>query len=114
MPKGEHPAALNVRVVSPWQWRVNVLRAEDVKDVRIRICRRERDIPWQPPLHGQRRLHNIRCPQAGAHSLDRLRSEKSGKAGGGWNVREKIRRVLDVLLLNDSVVALGRQSVRQG
>ncbi len=109
--KGKHAASRNIWIVRARQRCIDVVRPQFVQTVRIRISHRQRSMSRQLALHRHRRLHDIRRAQVRADFLNRLRSGLQSL--DRRNIGEEIRIGYHELLLNLSVVTIGRQSVRQ-
>src|ERR1019366_5735805 len=112
MPERKGAADRHVRVISPRQWRVDVLRTVQVHPVGIRVRDRESGACRQLTLQCQSRLHNIGGAQAGTHCLAGLIPQRCKRSCWG-NRREKIRIGDHVLLLNNSIVTFCQDDVRQ-
>ncbi len=115
MPERKRGFARHVGVVSSRQWRVDVLRTEQVHPVGIRVGDRESGARRQLALECQSRLHDIRGTQAGTHFFGGLVAQrcKCGRRGDS-RIEKEIRIADHVLLLNNSVVAFCCDDVRQG
>src|SRR5258708_3139978 len=115
MPERKRGFARRVGVVSSRQWRVDVLRTEQVHPVGIRVGDRESGARRQLALECQSRLHDIRGTQAGTHFFGGLVAQrcKCGRRGDS-RIEKEIRIADHVLLLNNSFVAFCGADVRKG
>src|SRR5580700_4563902 len=81
----------------------------------VRVCVGDRDCGVQRHLAFERNsgLHEVRSAQCWADLLDGAGWHRSGQARAGGDGGKKVRICDYVLLLEDAVVALGSEKVRE-